>query len=111
MMRATTPYQSPQERERLHRQAEQRWQRLAGIYPELAEPIALGRGLVALYIDDLPAPASLALSTELARQKLEQGLPLLADLDFAIDVVGLRHFFYRLCAWSSRQPGLAAGGA
>jgi FdhE protein len=23
----------------------------------------------------------------------------------------LRHFFYRLCAWSSRQPGLAAGGA
>ena len=111
MLQSTTPYRSPHERERLHRQAAQRWQRLAGACPELAEPIALGRGLVALYIDDLPAPATLDLTIEEARQKLAQGLPLLAELDFDADVAGLRHFFYRLCAWAGRQPGLAAGGA
>ena len=110
MMPTTTPYRSPHERERLHRQAERRWRRLEGAYPELAEPIALGRGLVALYIDDLPAPAALDLTTEAARQKLAQGLPLLADVDFDVDVPGLRHFFYRLCLWAGRQPGLTVGG-
>ena len=111
MTQSTKPYRSLHERARLHRQAEQRWRRLESAYPELAEPIALGRGLVALYIDDLPAPAVLDLTTEGARQKLAQGLPLLADVDFDVDVVGLRHFFYRLGAWASRQPGLTAGGA
>lgn len=111
MRQSTTPYRSPGERERLHRQAEQRWRRLEDAYPELAEPIARGRGLVALYIDDLPAPAALDLTTERARQKLRDGLPLLADEAFDIDMAGLRHFFYRLCTWAGRQPALAAGGA
>ena len=111
MMQSTTPYRSPHEREHLHRQAEQRWRRLGDAYPELAESIAIGRGLVTLYIDDLPAPASLDLDVARARRKLDAGLPLLADEDFDVDTVGLRHFFYRLCTWAGRQPALAAGGA
>ena len=104
------PYRPDYERERLHREAERRWRQLGDAYPELAETIAFGRGLVALYIDDLPAPATLDMTVERARQKLEADLPLLADEDFDIDLPGLRHFFFRLCTWASRQPALAAGG-
>ena len=110
MLQPTAPYRPTHERERLHREAERRWRRLGDVYPELAETIAFGRGLVALYIDDLPAPASLDMAVERAREKLTAGLPLLADEHFAIDTHGLRHFFYRLCTWASRQPALAAGG-
>jgi formate dehydrogenase maturation protein FdhE len=110
MMQPTTPYRPAHERERLHSQAERRWRRLADTYPELSETIAYGRGLVALYIDDLPAPATLDMTVERARQKLDAGLSLLTEEDFDVDVAGLRHFFYRLCTWASRQPALAEGG-
>ncbi len=104
------PYRPAYERERLHREAERRWRQLGNAYPELADTIAFGRGLVALYIDDLPAPATLDMTVERARQKLEAGLPLLADEAFDVDLPGLRHFFFRLCTWAGRQPALATGG-
>ena len=110
MLLPSAPYRPAHERERLHREAARRWRRLGDAYPELAETIAFGRGLVALYIDDLPAPVALDMTVERARQKLADGLPLLADEDFDVDTTGLRHFFFRLCSWASRQPALAAGG-
>lgn len=110
MPRPTTPYRPDHERERLHREAARRWRRLGDAYPELADTIAFGRGLVALYIDDLPASAPLAMTVERARQKLEAGLPLLAEEAFDVDATGLRHFFFRLCTWAGRQPALAVGG-
>lgn len=110
MLQPAAPYRPSYERERLHREAELRWRRLGDVYPELAETIAFGRGLVALYIDDLPAPATVNLTVEQAREKLAAGRPLLADEDFDVDITGLRHFFYRLCLWASRQPALATGG-
>jgi FdhE protein len=111
MIQPGAAHRTIHERERLHREAGRRWQRLGEAYPELAETIAYGRGLVALYIDDLPAPASLDLTVERAREKLAAGVPLLVDEDFDVDSAGLRHFFYRLCTWASRQPALAEGGA
>lgn len=111
MMRPIAPYHSPSTRERLHREAEQRWRRLGDAYPELADTIAFGRGLVALYIDDLPASPPMPMSVEQARQKLATRQPLLADEDLDVDTPGLRHFFYRLCTWASRQAALAEGGA
>ena len=110
MMQSSTPYRASYQRERLHREADRRWRRLGEAYPELAETIAYGRGLVALYIDDLPAPAALDMTVERAREKLLAGVPLLTGEDFDIDTPGLRHFFYRLCTWASRQPALAEGG-
>lgn len=110
VMPPDAPYRPVHERERLHREADRRWRRLGDAYPELAETIAFGRGLVELYIDDLPAPASVQLDEEQARRKLAADQPLLADERFDVDIPGLRHFFYRLCGWASRQPALAAGG-
>jgi FdhE protein len=97
--------------QRLRREAEQRWRQLGEAFPELADRIAFARGLVALYIDDLPAPAPVHLTVEQARQKLASDQPLLDGEDFDVDTIGLRHLFYRLCSWASRQPALAEGGA
>lgn len=109
-MQPSAPFRPPHERERLHREAEARWRRLGAAYPELAATIAHGRGLVALYIDDLPPPATLDLDADRARRKLAAGVPLLIDEVFATDPAALRHFFYRLCLWAGRQPELAAEG-
>lgn len=101
---------TPRERQDLHREAERRWAQLAREQPALAETIAFGRGLVALYIDDLPTAARVDLAPEAARAKLAAGRPLLEDEEIDLDLPGLRHFFFRLCSWAGQQPELAAGG-
>jgi FdhE protein len=111
MTHPAAPSRHPYAHEELRREAEQRWRRLGEAYPELAERIAFARGLVALYIDDLPAPAPVSLTVEQARRKFAAGRPLLDGEDFDVDIIGLRHLFYRLCSWASRQPALAEGGA
>lgn len=110
MMHPAAPSASPYARERLRREAERRWRRLGDAYPYLAETIAYGRDLVALYIDDLPAPAPLDLTVERARRKLDEGRPLLDGEELAVDAPGLRHFLFRLSLWASRQPALGEGG-
>jgi FdhE protein len=101
---------TPQERERLHQEAERRWAQLEREQPNLADTITFGRGLVALYIDDLPAAARVNLSPEAAQEKLAAGLPLLEDEEIDLDLPGIRHFFFRLCSWAGQQPDLAPGG-
>lgn len=92
----------------LHAEAGRRWAWLEREHPELAETIAFGRGLVALYIDELPNGGGVPLTVEEAREKLRSGLPLLEGEDLDLDLPGLRHFFARLCAWAHEQPELAA---
>ena len=101
---------SPAERARLHQEAERRWTRLSREHPELADTIAFGRGLVNLYIDELPGEATAGLTAESARAKLAMHLPLLEDEEIAFDLPGIRRFFLRLCAWASQQQELAPGG-
>lgn len=92
------------EREKLHREAERRWTKLGRDHPELAATIAAGRGLVALYIDQLPPAPPLALTPGAARAKLAAGVPLLADESLDFDLPALRRFLVALCAWASEQP-------
>src|SRR4051794_27805824 len=101
---------TPQEHEHLRQEAEQRWEQLGREQPELAETIAFGRGLVGLYIDDLPAAARVNLSPEAAREKLTAGQALLEGEEVDLDLPGIRHFFFRLCSWAGQQPDLAPGG-
>jgi FdhE protein len=96
---------------KLHAEATRRWDRLAGQHPELAETIAAGRGLVALYIDATPTRGGVALSVERAREKLRDGVSLLEGEDLDPDLPALRTFFARLCAWAGAQPALAADAA
>lgn len=98
------------EREKLHREAARRWGRLARAHPELAETIAAGRGLVALYIDHLPPAPHLALTPTAAREKLAAGVPLLADESLDFDLPALRRFLAALCTWVAGQPTNAEAG-
>lgn len=97
------------ERAKLHKEAERRWQKLGREHPELADTIAFGRGLVARYIDELPAAGRIALTPEAAREKLAAGIPLLEDEDLDLDLPGIRAFFSSLCLWAGEQPDLADG--
>jgi FdhE protein len=101
---------SPSGREKLHREADRRWARLARDHPELDATIAAGRGIVALYIDCLPPAPPLGLSPERAREKLAAGVPLLDDESLDLDLPAVRHFFARLCDWARAQPDRAADG-
>lgn len=101
---------SPADRQRLHDDAEWRWRRLGQDQPDLAETIAFGRGLVRLYINELPAAGVLTLDPEAARAKLAVGVPLLEEEDVQFDLPGIQRFFYRLCTWAGGQPDLAAAG-
>lgn len=99
------------DREKLRREAERRWSRVAGAHPELAETIAAGRGIVALFIDELPPAPPLALTLEAARHKLAAGVPLLADEALDFEHAALRRFLAALCAWAAEQPDRAEDGA
>jgi FdhE protein len=98
------------DRQHLHAEAEWRWRKLGQDHPDLAETIAFGRGLVKLYINELPAAGVIALTPEAAREKLAAGVPLLEEEDVQFDLPGIQRFFYRLCSWAGGQPDLAAGG-
>jgi FdhE protein len=94
---------------KLHSEADRRWKRVAHDHPELAETIAFGRGLVALYIDEMPqAAAAVAMTPERAREKLTAGLPLLDEEELDLDLPGLQRFFIRLCALAGQQPEMQA---
>jgi FdhE protein len=101
---------APQDRQHLHDEAEWRWRKLGQDHPDLAETIAFGRGLVKLYINELPAAGGVALTPEAAREKLAAGVPLLEEEDVQFDLPGIQRFFYRLCTWAGGQPDLAAAG-
>jgi FdhE protein len=101
---------APHERQHLHDEAEWRWRKLGQDFPDLAETIAFGRGLVKLYINELPAAGTIALTPETAREKLAAGVPLLEEEDVQFDLPGIQRFFYRLCTWAGGQPDLAAAG-
>lgn len=92
---------------RLHQEAERRWTKLEREHPELRDTIAVGRGLVTRYIDELPAAARIALTPERAREKLAAGLPLLAEEELDLDLPGIRRFFASLCLWAGEQHELA----
>ena len=96
----------PVNRQHLHGEAEWRWRKLGQEHPDLAETIAFGRGLVKLYINELPAAGVVTLVPELARAKLASGVPLLEEEDVQFDLPGLQRFFYRLCTWAGGQPDL-----
>ena len=100
----------PVNRQHLHDEAEWRWRKLGQEHPDLAETIAFGRGLVKLYINELPGAGATTLVPELAREKLAAGVPLLEEEDVRFDLPGIQRFFYRLCTWAGGQPDLAAGG-
>ena len=97
-------------REKLRKEAERRWQKLAREHPELETTIAFGRGLVARYIDDLPRAAPVTISVDEAREKLTAGVPLLEGLELDLDLPGIRRFFVGLCAWV-REGSEASGQA
>ncbi len=101
---------SSNDRQHLHAEAEWRWRKLGQDHPDLVETIAFGRGLVKLYINELPAAGVIALTPEAAREKLAAGVPLLEEEDVQFDLPGIQRFFYRLCSWAGGQPDLAAGG-
>jgi FdhE protein len=101
---------STADREKLHREATRRWDRLARLHPELEATIAAGRGLVALYVDHLPPAPPLALTPDAARAKLATGVPLLEDEPLDFDPLALRQFLAALCAWATGQPDLAGDG-
>src|SRR3712207_8714410 len=84
-------------REKLRKEADRRWQKLAREHPELETTIAFGRGLVARYIDDLPRAAPVTLSADETREKLAAGVPLLEGLELDLDLPGIRRFFVGLC--------------
>lgn len=98
------------DRQHVHDEAEWRWRKLGQDYPALAETIAFGRGLVKLYINELPAAGVIALTPDEARAKLAAGVPLLEDEEVQFDLPGIQRFFYRLCTWAGGQPDLAAAG-
>jgi FdhE protein len=102
------PQPTTRDTAKLHNEADRRWKRVAQDHPELAETIAFGRGLVALYIDELPQAAVAALTTEQAREKLAAGIPLLDEEDFDLDLPKLQRFFIRLCALAGQQPEMHA---
>lgn len=104
---ATTAAPAAQGREKLHQEAERRWRKVEKEHPELADTVAFGRGLVALYIDRLPAAGKVALTPEAAREKLAAGTPLLEDEQLDLDLPGIRRFFSHLCTWAGDQPDLA----
>ncbi|HEY8599553.1 MAG TPA: formate dehydrogenase accessory protein FdhE [Thermomicrobiales bacterium] len=101
---------SPAKRDtaKLHSEAERRWKRVEHDHPELTETIAFGRGLVALYIDEIPASGATALTPEQAREKLAAGIPLLEGEELDLDLPGLQRFFARLCELASQQPEMPA---
>lgn len=101
---------TPRDRQHLQDEAEWRWRKLGQDHPDLAETIAFGRGLVKLYINELPAAGVVELSPEAAREKLAAGVPLLEEEDVQFDLPGIQRFFYRLCTWAGGQPDLAAAG-
>lgn len=98
------------DRQHLHDEAEWRWRKLGQDHPDLGETIAFGRGLVRLYINELPQAGAMALAPEEARAKLAAGVPLLEDEEVQFDLPGIQRFFYRLCGWAGGQPDLAAAG-
>jgi FdhE protein len=98
---------SEAERAKLHQEADRRWRKLEREHPELADTVAFGRGLVARYIDELPAAGRVALMPEAAREKLAAGIPLLEDQDLDLDLPGVRAFFSSLCLWLGEQGELA----
>lgn len=93
---------------KLHIEAERRWKRVEQDHPELAETITFGRGLVTLYIDEIPQTDVAALTAEQAREKLAAGIPLLEGEDLDLDLPRLQQFFIRLCALASQQPDMAS---
>ncbi len=93
---------------KLHSEAERRWKRVEQDHPELMETITFGRGLVALYIDEIPQTAVAMLTSEQARLKLAAGIPLLDDEDLDLDLPRLQHLFLKICALVSRQPEMAS---
>lgn len=101
---------TPRDRQHLQDEAEWRWRKLGQDHPDLAETIAFGRGLVKLYINELPAAGGVELTPEAAREKLAAGVPLLEEEDVQFDLPGIQRFFYRLCTWAGGQPDLAAAG-
>ncbi len=110
-MIAPTPPRTVPEREKLHKEAARRWTKLGREHPELVETIAFGRGVVALYIDELPQAATVALTPERAREKLAAGIPLLEDEDIDLDLPGIRRFFTLLCDLATGRPELATAAA
>jgi FdhE protein len=101
---------APHDRQHLHDEAEWRWRKLGQDYPDLAETISFGRGLVKLYINELPAAGRVEITPELAREKLAAGVPLLEEEEVQFDLPGIQRFFYRLCTWAGGQPDLASAG-
>lgn len=102
---------SAADREKLHREAARRWERVGRDHPELAATIAAGRGIVALYIDHPLTAPPLALTAEAARAKLAAGVPLLADEQLDFEPPALRRFLAALCTWAAEQPDRASEGA
>lgn len=94
------------DRAKLHQEADRRWQKLGRDHPELADTIAFGRGLVARYIDELPAAGRVALTPEATREKLATGVPLLEDEDLDLDLPGIRAFLLSLCRWAEEMDRL-----
>lgn len=101
------PARTERASERLHKEADRRWKKVEQEHPELADTVAFGRGLVNLYIDELPAAGRIALTPEAARAKLAAGQPLLEDEQLDLDLPGVRRFFSSLCSWAGDQPDLA----
>ena len=78
------------DRQHIHDEAEWRWRKLGQDYPTLAETIAFGRGLVKLYINELPAAGVIALTPDEARAKLAAGVPLLRALAISVTMSTIR---------------------
>lgn len=103
----TSSIRTERARERMHKEAERRWKKVEQDHPELADTIAFGRGLVALYIDKLPGAGQITLTPEMVREKLAAGTPLLEDENLNLDLPGIRSFFSDLCEWAGDQPDLS----